>query len=118
VCEILEHAGVAYAILGQEERCSGDPARRAGNEFLFQMTAAMNIETLNMYGVQKIVAACPHCFSTLKNEYPQLGGNYEVVHRYAAAQRTHRFRATETERKAAISGANASPITIPAIWVA
>jgi Fe-S oxidoreductase len=80
LCEILEHAGVAYAILGQEERCSGDPARRAGNEFLFQMTAAMNIETLNMYGVQKIVAACPHCFNTLKNEYPQLGGNYEVVH--------------------------------------
>jgi heterodisulfide reductase subunit D len=80
LCEILEHAGVAYAILGQEERCSGDPARRAGNEFLFQMTAAMNIETLNMYGVQKIVAACPHCFNTLKNEYPQLGGNYDVVH--------------------------------------
>jgi Fe-S oxidoreductase len=80
LCEILEHAGVAYAILGQEERCSGDPARRAGNEFLFQMTAAMNIETLNMYGVQKIVTACPHCFNTLKNEYPQLGGNYDVVH--------------------------------------
>jgi Fe-S oxidoreductase len=71
---------VAYAILGQEERCSGDPARRAGNEFLFQMTAAMNIETLNMYGVQQIVTACPHCFNTLKNEYPQLGGNYDVVH--------------------------------------
>jgi len=80
VCEILEHAGVEYAILGNEERCTGDPARRAGNEFLFQMTAAMNIETLNMYGVKKIVAACPHCFNTLKNEYPALGGNYEVVH--------------------------------------
>lgn len=80
LCEILEHAGVAYAILGQEERCSGDPARRAGNEFLFQMTAAMNIETLNMYEVQKIVTACPHCFNTLANEYPDLGGNYEVLH--------------------------------------
>lgn len=80
LCEILQHAGVEFAILGQEERCTGDPARRAGNEFLFQMTAAMNIETLNMYGVQKIVTACPHCFNILKNEYPELGGAYEVVH--------------------------------------
>lgn len=80
VCEILQHAGITFAILGNEERCTGDPARRAGNEFLFQMTAAMNIETLNMYGVQKLVTACPHCFNTLKNEYPALGGNYEVVH--------------------------------------
>jgi Fe-S oxidoreductase len=80
VCQILEHAGVSYAILGNEERCTGDPARRAGNEFLFQMTATMNIETLNMYGVQKIVTACPHCFNILKNEYPALGGHYEVIH--------------------------------------
>lgn len=80
LCEILNHVGVEFAILGNEERCTGDPARRAGNEFLFQMTAMMNIETLNMYGVQKIVAACPHCFNVLKNEYPALGGNYEVVH--------------------------------------
>jgi heterodisulfide reductase subunit D len=80
VCAILEHVGMEFAILGNEERCTGDPARRAGNEFLFQMTAAMNIETLNMYGVKKIVAACPHCFNTLKNEYPALGGHYEVVH--------------------------------------
>lgn len=80
ICEILNHVGVEFAILGQDERCTGDPARRAGNEFLFQMTAAMNIETLNMYGVQKIVAACPHCFNILKNEYPALGGNYEVIH--------------------------------------
>ncbi|MBX2889451.1 MAG: (Fe-S)-binding protein [Saprospiraceae bacterium] len=80
LCEILNHAGVEFAILGNEERCTGDPARRAGNEFLFQMTAAMNIETLNMYGVKKIVTACPHCFNVLKNEYPVLGGNYEVVH--------------------------------------
>ena len=80
LCEILNHAGVEFAILGNEERCTGDPARRAGNEFLFQMTAMMNIETLNLYGVKKIVAACPHCFNILKNEYPALGGNYEVVH--------------------------------------
>jgi heterodisulfide reductase subunit D len=80
LCEILEHAGIQYAILGSEERCTGDPARRAGNEFLFQMTALMNVETLNMYGVQKIVTACPHCFNTLKNEYPALGGHYEVIH--------------------------------------
>jgi Fe-S oxidoreductase len=80
VCEILTHAGVEFAILGNDERCTGDPARRAGNEFLFQMTATMNIETLNMYGVKKIVAACPHCFNILKNEYPELGGHYEVVH--------------------------------------
>jgi Fe-S oxidoreductase len=80
MCEILDRVGIAFAILGNEERCTGDPARRAGNEFLFQMTAAMNIETLNMYGVKKIVTACPHCFNTLKNEYPALGGTYEVVH--------------------------------------
>lgn len=80
LCEILNHAGIEFAILGNEERCTGDPARRAGNEFLFQMTALMNIETLNMYGVKKIVTACPHCFNVLKNEYPALGGQYEVVH--------------------------------------
>jgi heterodisulfide reductase subunit D len=80
LCEILQHVGLEFAILGNEERCTGDPARRAGNEFLFQMTAAMNVETLNMYGVQKIVTACPHCFNILKNEYPALGGTYDVVH--------------------------------------
>src|SRR5690349_22632778 len=80
VCEILNHAGVEFAILGNDERCTGDPARRAGNEFLFQMTAAMNIETLNMFGVKRIVTACPHCFNILKNEYPELGGHYDVVH--------------------------------------
>lgn len=78
--KILHHVGVKFAILGQEEVCTGDPARRAGNEFLFQMQAVTNIETLNMYGVKKIVTACPHCFNTLKNEYPILGGNYEVIH--------------------------------------
>ena len=80
MCDILHHVGISFAILGNEERCTGDPARRAGNEFLFQMTAMMNIETLNMYNVSKIVATCPHCFNTLKNEYPSLGGHYEVIH--------------------------------------
>ncbi len=66
--------------LGKEESCTGDPAKRAGNEFIFQMMALTNIEILNAYEVKKIVTACPHCFNTLKNEYPSLGGNYEVMH--------------------------------------
>lgn len=78
--KLLHAAGVSFAILGNEENCTGDPARRAGNEFVFQMLALQNIETLNMYAVKKIVTACPHCFNTLKNEYPALGGNYEVMH--------------------------------------
>jgi len=78
--QILNHVGISFAILGKEEQCTGDPARRAGNEFLFQMLAFNNIQTLNMYGVKKIVTACPHCFNTLKNEYPALGGDYEVIH--------------------------------------
>jgi len=78
--KILSSAGIKYAILGQEEACNGDPARRAGNEFLFQMMALQNITILNGYAIKKIVTACPHCFNTLKNEYPELGGNYEVVH--------------------------------------
>ncbi|MDB5192598.1 MAG: (Fe-S)-binding protein [Segetibacter sp.] len=77
---ILDKVGIKYAILGKEEACTGDPARRAGNEFLFQMMAYNNIQILNGYGVKKIVTACPHCFNTLKNEYPELGGNYEVIH--------------------------------------
>ncbi|QJB29980.1 (Fe-S)-binding protein [Chitinophaga oryzae] len=77
---ILEKTGVQFAILGKEESCTGDPARRAGNEFIFQMMAQNNIQLLNMYGVKKIVTACPHCFNILKNEYPALGGNYEVIH--------------------------------------
>ena len=79
-CKILQAAGIEFAILGNEENCTGDPARRAGNEFVFQMTALQNIETLNMYGVKQIVTACPHCFNTIKNEYPALGGKYEVIH--------------------------------------
>lgn len=78
--QILDKVGVKFAILGKEEMCTGDPARRAGNEFLFQMMAYNNIQTLNNYGVQKIVTACPHCFNIIKNEYPVLGGNYEVIH--------------------------------------
>jgi heterodisulfide reductase subunit D len=77
---ILEKVGINYAILGKEEMCNGDPARRAGNEFLFQMMAYQNIQTLNNYSIKKIVTACPHCFNILKNEYPALGGNYEVIH--------------------------------------
>jgi heterodisulfide reductase subunit D len=77
---ILDKVGIKFAILGKEESCTGDPARRAGNEFIFQMMAQNNIMVLNGYDVKKIVTACPHCFNTLKNEYPELGGNYEVIH--------------------------------------
>lgn len=78
--KILNHAGIKFAVLGPEETCTGDPAKRAGNEFLFQMQAIANIQVLNGYQVKKIVTACPHCFNTIKNEYPNLGGNYEVIH--------------------------------------
>lgn len=77
---LLKHAGVDFAILGPTELCTGDPARRSGNEYLFQMLASQNIETLNGLGVKKIIVHCPHCFNVLKNEYPQLGGRYEVIH--------------------------------------
>lgn len=80
ICKILRHVGIKYAILGTEEHCTGDPAKRAGNEFLFQMQALMNIEVLNGYEITKIITACPHCFNTLKNEYPDLGGHFEVIH--------------------------------------
>jgi Fe-S oxidoreductase len=78
--KILNESKVEFAVLGTEESCSGDPAKRAGNEFLFQMQAMTNIEILNAYEIKKIVTACPHCYNTLKNEYPQLGGKYEVIH--------------------------------------
>ncbi len=78
--KILNKANVSFAVLGTEESCSGDPAKRAGNEFLFQMQAVTNIEVMNAYEIKKVVTACPHCFNTLKNEYPGLGGTYEVVH--------------------------------------
>jgi len=80
ICRILQHVGIKYAILGTEESCTGDPAKRAGNEFLFQMQAMMNIQVLDGYHVKKIVTACPHCFNTIKYEYPALGGNYELIH--------------------------------------
>ena len=78
--KILNKANVSFAVLGNEEGCSGDPAKRAGNEFLFQMQAISNIQVLNSYKIKKIVTSCPHCFNTIKNEYPELGGNYEVLH--------------------------------------
>ncbi len=78
--KILSHLNYKFAVLGTEESCSGDPAKRAGNEFLYQMQAMANIELMNAYEVKRIVTTCPHCFNTLKNEYPDLGGHYEVVH--------------------------------------
>ena len=80
ICKILQHVGMKFAVLGTEESCTGDPAKRAGNEFLFQMQAMTNIELLNAYNVKKIVTGCPHCFNTIRNEYPGLGGTYEVIH--------------------------------------
>jgi len=77
---LLNQANVDFAVLGTEESCTGDPAKRAGNEYLFQMQAMTNIKTLNGYGITKIVSACPHCFNTIKNEYPELGGHFEVIH--------------------------------------
>ena len=80
IASLLHTAGVKFAVLGPAETCTGDPARRIGNEFVFSMLAAQNIETLNEAGARTIVASCPHCFNTIANEYPQLGGNYEVIH--------------------------------------
>jgi len=78
--KILHHADVSFAVLGTEESCTGDPAKRAGNEFVFMMQAMQNIEVLKAYKIKKIVTTCPHCFNTLANEYPELGGDFEVVH--------------------------------------
>ena len=83
---ILNKLSINYAILGKEEVCTGDPVRRAGNEFMFQMMAYQNIQVLNNYGIKKIVTTCPHCFNVLKNEYPELGGNYTVMHHSAYLQ--------------------------------
>ncbi len=80
MAKLLQRAGIDFAILGPSELCTGDPARRSGNEYIFQMLAMQNIESLDGLGVKKIITQCPHCFNTLKNEYPQLDGNYEVVH--------------------------------------
>ena len=96
--KILNRANVSFAVLGTEESCTGDPAKRAGNEFLFQMQAITNIEVMNAYEVKRIVTACPHCFNTLKNEYPELGGKYEVLHH------TEFIKALLNEGKFAIEG--------------
>lgn len=80
IVKILNKCEVKFAVLGAEESCTGDPAKRAGNEFLFQMQAMQNISVLNGYEIKKIVTGCPHCFNTMKNEYPELGGNYDIVH--------------------------------------
>ena len=77
---LLNKAEVSFGVLGTEESCTGDPAKRAGNEFLYQMQAVSNIEVLNSYNIKKIVTTCPHCFNTIKNEYPSLGGSYDVIH--------------------------------------
>jgi heterodisulfide reductase subunit D len=111
---ILHAARVKFAVLGQEEGCTGDPARRAGNEFLFQMQALQNVTLLNGYGVKRIVTACPHCFNTIRNEYPALGGSYEVMHH------TQFINALLKEGRIKVEGGafkgNASPSTIPATW--
>ena len=78
--KILNSANISFGVLGKDESCTGDPAKRAGNEFLFQMQAMTNIEVLNSFEIKTIVTTCPHCFNTLKNEYPDLGGNYKVYH--------------------------------------
>lgn len=80
VIKILHGCKIKFAVLGTEESCTGDPAKRAGNEFAFMMSAMQNIQVLNGYEIKKIVTACPHCFNTIKNEYPELGGKYEVIH--------------------------------------
>jgi Fe-S oxidoreductase len=80
MAKLLQRAEISFAILGPAENCTGDPARRSGNEYIFQMLAMQNIEMMNEMGVRKIITQCPHCFNTLENEYPQLGGNYEVLH--------------------------------------
>jgi Fe-S oxidoreductase len=98
VAELLQRAGVSFAILGSRELCTGDPARRIGNEFLFQTLAEENVQTMNTAGVTKIIANCPHCFNTLRNEYPQYGGNYEVIHHTELLERLvaeGRLRPTE-----------------------
>jgi Fe-S oxidoreductase len=87
VAKILQRAGVDFAILGKEEMCNGETARRIGNEYLFQSMAQMCTEVINGYSVKKIITNCPHCFNTLKNEFPQFGGNYEVVHATELVQR-------------------------------
>ena len=112
--KLLQAAGVDFAILGPRESCTGDPARRMGNEYVFQAHAEQNVGTLNEAGVTKIVASCPHCFNTLGNEYPDFGGEYEVVHHTRAARRAGARRAPADERRRA----RRSPTTTRATWPA
>ena len=105
LAKLLSAAGIEFAILGAEEQCTGDPARRSGNEFLFQSLALQNVRTLNGYGIRKIVTACPHCFNTLKNEYPELGGNYEVLHH------SQLIRSLVSEGRLRVKGANYERMT-------
>jgi len=102
MARLLQQAGVDFAILGDEETCTGDPARRLGNEFLYQAQARKNVKTLGAYNVKKVVATCPHCFHNLKNEYPALGGSYEVVHHsefLAELVRQGRLQPTATQNQ-------------------
>lgn len=87
IVKILHKAKISFAVLGSEEGCTGDPAKRAGNEFLFQMQAMMNIQVLDSYGIKNIITGCPHCYNTFKNEYPELGGHYDIVHHSQFLQR-------------------------------
>ena len=101
--EVFHHAQLSFATLGVEESCSGDPAKRAGNEFLFQMQAMSNIDRLSAYGVERIVTSCPHCFNTFRHEYPALGGRYEVMHHSTLLWqllREGRIRVSQKETKA------------------
>ena len=116
LAKLLQRAGIDFAILGPSELCTGDPARRSGNEYIFQMLAMQNIETLDGMGVKKIITQCPHCFNTLKNEYPQLGGNYEVVHHSQLLDGARRRRPPVARR--ARRSRSGSPTTTPATSVA
>lgn len=104
ICKILQHVGISFAVLGTEESCTGDPAKRAGNEFLFQMQAMLNIQVLDGYQIKKIVTGCPHCFNTIKNEYPNLGGNYEVIHHTQLIQQLIDTGKLKTEDGASFTG--------------
>lgn len=104
ICKILQHVGISFAVLGTEESCTGDPAKRAGNEFLFQMQAMMNIQVLDGYQIKKIVTGCPHCFNTIKNEYPNLGGNYEIIHHTQLIQQLIDTGKLKTEDGASFTG--------------
>ncbi len=104
ICKILQHVGISFAVLGTEESCTGDPAKRAGNEFLFQMQAMINIQVLDGYQIKKIVTGCPHCFNTIKNEYPYLGGNYEVIHHTQLIQQLIDTGKLKTEDGASFTG--------------